>query len=108
MFVIFEIIIFIINIKINIILKNAKNKLIIIIILILKNDKNRYLIIITKININAERIKIMKKEVRINVSVPEEIHYQLKLEALTERKNLKDKIVEILKGHCSTKKKSEK
>jgi len=41
MFVIFEIIIFIINIKINIILKNAKNKLIIIIILILKNDKNK-------------------------------------------------------------------
>ena len=45
----------------------------------------------------------MKKEVRINVSVPEEIHYQLKLEALTERKNLKDKIVEILKNHCKAK-----
>ncbi len=88
MFVIFEIIIFIINIKINI---------------ILKNDKNKILIINIKVIIITERIKIMKKEVRINVSVPEEIHYQLKLEALTERKNLKDKIVEILKNHCKAK-----
>jgi len=34
---------------------------------------------------------------------PDEIHHQLKLEALTERKNFKDKIVEILKNHCKAK-----
>jgi len=46
----------------------------------------------------------MEKEVRINVSVPEDIHHQLKVEAATERTNLKDKIVEILKNHCKNKK----
>ena len=50
----------------------------------------------------------MEKEVRINVSVPEEIHYQLKVEAATERKNLKDKILEILKEHCTAKNKPAK
>ena len=45
----------------------------------------------------------MEKEVRINISVPEEIHYQLKVEAATERTNLKDKVVDILKNYCKTK-----
>lgn len=67
----------------------------------MKINKNKIIIIIILIII--ERIKIMEKEVRINVSVPDEIHHQLKLEALTERKNLKDKIVEILKNHCKAK-----